>query len=85
MYNTFFEKRMMLCNQRVFTQRPGSDEHDQSYKPKAHTKIIQHKWHVRLSGRWIFHCCWKNHLEKIQPVTKQDQYTHERHGRIITL
>ena len=76
--DAFFNERMVLCYQRVLSQRPAGNKHYQSYESKSHAKIIQPKLNM------LFERTAKNHLVKIQPVPEQNERCHERYRSIIS-
>ena len=73
MYNTFFYKRMVFGQQWELAHHPGGLPHDQSDKAQRDTKIEEVQGYV-VRGNML---AGKHHLEKIEPVTKDQKYGHK--------
>ena len=85
MYDAFFNKWMMFDDHWHPAQRSSCNKHNEADKSESNTKIKQHEWNMRLTGMRIPQHSRKYHLEEIQPVTKNQQHAHERHGSPIAL
>ena len=73
MYNTFFYKRMVFGQQWELAHHPGGLPHDQPDKAQRNTKIEEVQGYV-VRGNML---AGKHHLEKIEPVTKDQKYGHK--------
>src|SRR5450631_4365472 len=78
MDNTFLKKWMILRQQRELAQDPSGLPHDHSHKSQGHSEVKQ------VQGHTIGKRTGKNHLEKIQPMSEDQQYRHKNYGSIIT-
>jgi hypothetical protein len=74
---------MILCQQWRPAQCPAGTNMINPTNPSARQNPIQH----RTSVPWSLDPSRtrENHLEKIEPVTKNDQQCHKSDGRIISL
>src|SRR5579859_645110 len=81
MDNTFFQERMVFCQQRIRAQHSSGLPHDQSYKTQRDTEVEEIQGHM-VGGDML---CREDHLVKIQPVTKDQKYGHKGYSGIVPL
>src|SRR6516164_11413753 len=79
MNDAFLKERMVPGKQRKFTQYGTGLPDNQSNKSGGNSKIKQIHRHM------ILYNTAKNHLIKIQPVSKQQSYRHKSDGSPIPL
>ena len=79
--NTFFRKRMILCQHRELAQYPSGLPHDQSYKTQRDAEVEEVHWYVARGDM----LAREHHLIIIQPVTKEQKYGHKGYRTPVPL
>ena len=77
MNNALLKEWMIFCQERIFRQHPAGLINNHPNKPGSYAEVKQTHPHM------IRAYASKNHLVKIQPVTKQQSYRHKSYNTVI--